>query len=145
MHRPLALWRNVCLFLSRWNGGSTEGMHKRAKSKAVSGKLASWVERWHLATLPHASLYFIGPTAGCGKDGQRVVVMPLLVGSRSTSTERASSNIPRACDTRFDAGMRSVAGISLDTAVQAASSFRSVVSADLPPRLLPIHVLLLQR
>jgi len=39
----------VCLFLSRWNGGSTEGMHKRAKSKGDSGKLATWVEMAEVA------------------------------------------------------------------------------------------------
>lgn len=44
-----------------------------------------------------------------------------------------SSNIPRPCDTRFDGGVRSAAGIFLDTAVQPAASFRSVVSAHLPP------------
>lgn len=128
----------MCLFLSRWNGGSTEGMHKRTKSKGVSGKLALWVERAEVA-LGHLAacdlvLYWSDGWVwqGWTKNGRHATP---LRGSRSTSTKGASSRIPRACDTRFDAGVRSAAGMFLDTAVQAAASFRSVVSADLPPSL----------
>lgn len=73
------------------------GHAQARKSKGVSGKLAASVGRWHLATLPHATLCFIGPTAGCGKDGQRVVVMPLLCGCRRTSTKgQAATSLAHA-------------------------------------------------
>lgn len=126
----------MCLFLSRWNGGSTESMHKRAKSKGVSGKLATSVG-WPLGHLAACDLVLYWSDGwvwqGWTKSGRHATPVRLQKhqhqGSKQQQPSHATHGSMRPSDLLL--------GCSLTPLCrqQAAASFRSVVSADLPPSL----------
>jgi hypothetical protein len=107
-------------------------MHKRAKAKASRESLQRGGEL-ALGHLAACDLVLYWPDGwvwqGWTKSGRHATPVRL----QKHQHQGTSSSIPRPCDTRFDGGVRSAAGIFLDTAVQPAASFRSVVSAHLPP------------